>query len=437
MAGKKLTQGTSKAPPASVSLGQGPSRPVAFRKPVDTEDLADPSKVAPEDAYGPIVPDEPGPPHLVADERYFVSARSGGEPKSSPPVRFQGRRLAGDQSQHAAGAKQFKEAAERVEARLDLQSDTKQAFAALAVGIGAVFRSVESINSAKLQADAQQQLQRALERMDDAERKQTIAALMAYIGELQASGALESVPSGRLARVAKLIGEAVEVVSADPSTYIPLFKDREIDPQTGKRPTALEWFEQVWKPRVSAGEATGDDIRREDAHYYSTWASTLSKRGEKVGDYVPASRRKILGTPEEKAAIARQRGAERKRRYRAGVVDGERAEPGADVALFADREIDPQTGKKPTALEWFDSQWKPLVAQGRITGADLKRCDAAFYSTLTSTLSHKGQKLSDYLPAAPVGRPRVSVAADERLDRERELGRKRAKRWRENKRSPT
>ncbi len=187
------------------------------------------------------------------------------------------------------------------------------------------FSAVESINADKVLSTAAGFLRRAWERMDEDDRKKMIAGLMAYIGELQTSGVLEATPSDRLARVAKLIGEAAEIVSADPSKFVPLFGDRPIDPATGKKPTALEWFDQVWKPRVDAGE---------------------------------------------------------------------------------------------------------------VHGADMKRTDPSFYSTLSSTLSRKNQKLTDLLPPSPTGRPRNPGPTDARLEHTRELNRKRVARWRESKRDP-
>lgn len=198
-------------------------------------------------------------------------------------------------------------------------------FSAICWGLIEYFAAVESINADRLAANAAEDLRRFLERMDDHDRKKTIAGLMAYIGELQTSGVLEATPSDRLARVAKLIGEAAEIVSADPSKFVPLFGDRPIDPATGKKPTALEWFDQVWKPRVDAGE---------------------------------------------------------------------------------------------------------------VHGADMKRTDPSFYSTLSSTLSRKNQKLTDLLPPSPTGRPRNPGPTDARLEHTRELNRKRVARWRESKRDP-
>lgn len=212
----------------------------------------------------------------------------------------------------------FEKAARTVGSEWKLAGKPEQGFGRAIPLLTGVFLADESINSAKLSADARQFLRRALEHMDDAERKQTIAALMAYIGKLQTSGALESVPSDRLARVAKLIGEAAEIVSVDPDSYIPLFRDREIDPATGKKPTALEWFDQVWKPLVEAGEATGDDIRQSDPAFYSNWASMLTKRGQKVSEFLPPSptRGKIQETEEERRKRLSSAASKRVQRWR-------------------------------------------------------------------------------------------------------------------------
>lgn len=176
----------------------------------------------------------------------------------------------------------------------------------------------ESISAAKILQTAQLLWRRDLETMDDNGRREAIASLMAKIGAMQASGALESVPSDRLARVAKLIGEAVEVLNAEPSNYIQLFRDREVDPQTGKKPTALEWFDLVWKPLVEAGEATGDDIRQIDPTFYTNWASMLTKRGQKVSEVLPPSptRGKIQETDEQRRKRLSAAAAKRVQRWR-------------------------------------------------------------------------------------------------------------------------
>lgn len=182
------------------------------------------------------------------------------------------------------------------------------------------FSAPESINTDRMLSAVSDFLRPALECMDEEERKKTIAGLMAYIGELQASGVLESVPSDRLARVAKLIGEAAEIVSADPSTFIPLFRDREVDPTTGKKPTALEWFDAVWKPRVDAGEIVGADIKRDDPVFYSNLSSTLSRRGQKLADLLPPSRTgrpRNGGSVDTRLAHTRELNRKRAARWRA------------------------------------------------------------------------------------------------------------------------
>ncbi len=211
----------------------------------------------------------------------------------------------------------FEQAARTIGNAWKLAGTPEQAFGRAIPQLAGVFLADESINSGKLWSDARQLLQRDLEQMDDTERKQTIAALMAYIGELQVNGALESVPSGRLARVAKLIGEAAEIVSADPATYIPLFRDREIDAKTGKKPTALEWFNQVWKPRVEEGEATGDDIRQTDFKFYEALASYQKSKGNKLSDLLPPSPTRSRLPDTERLERRRKATRDSKRRTRA------------------------------------------------------------------------------------------------------------------------
>ena len=179
--------------------------------------------------------------------------------------------------------------------------------------------SLESKNSDIVRGDAEM-LRDLLETMDEQDRKKTIAGLMAYIGELQTAGLLEATPSDRLARVAKLIGEAAEIVSADPAKYVPLFGDRPIDPATGKKPTALEWFDQVWKPRVDAGEVHGADMKRTDPSFYSTLSSTLSRKNQKLTDLLPPSptgRPRNPGPTDARLEHARELNRKRAARWRA------------------------------------------------------------------------------------------------------------------------
>jgi hypothetical protein len=197
--------------------------------------------------------------------------------------------------------------------------DARPTFASVAREVGQYLRSDATINSGILMSLALLRWRSSVETMDDTERKQSIAALMAYVAELQAEGVLEGVPSGRLARVVKLIGEAVAVLSEPSVANAPLFRERSPSPDTGKPPTAIEWFELVWKERVMAGEVTGDDIRRHDAHYYSTLASALSKRGKKISEVLPPSPTRALKVTDIPEGEDRQRflNRERVKRHRA------------------------------------------------------------------------------------------------------------------------
>jgi hypothetical protein len=181
------------------------------------------------------------------------------------------------------------------------------------------FSAVESINADKVLSTAAGFLRRAWERMDEDDRKKMIAGLMAYIGELQTAGVLEATPSDRLARVAMLIGEAaslVSVVSSEPTTTT-LFEHRQIDPITGKKPTAIDWFNTHWLPRVQAGEITGEDIRAADPRYYQSLASGLRARKQKLSDILPPPRTRISGNPQEQVAHHREVAAKRVKRWRA------------------------------------------------------------------------------------------------------------------------
>ncbi|MBL8558144.1 MAG: hypothetical protein JNM47_05450 [Hyphomonadaceae bacterium] len=196
-----------------------------------------------------------------------------------------------------------------------------EAFANACWGFIEFFAGHESINSDSVIAAVADSLRNALRRMNEEDRKKAIAGLMAYIGELQTAGVLEATPSDRLARVAKLIGEAAEIVSANPSKFVPLFGDRPIDPATGKKPTALEWFDQVWKSRADAGEVLGADMKRADPAFYSTLSSTLSRKNLKLTDLLPPSptgRPRNPGPTDARLEHARELNRKRVARWRAG-----------------------------------------------------------------------------------------------------------------------
>ncbi len=335
MAEKKPTTRAQKGAPPSVLAGQAAPRREPRRAPVrDPKDLADPRKVAAEDAYGEIVSDElPGEraPRKLKARGYDGIIEAGGAIRwfSGRGAQERRERILSDQwaklffrdhykKSEPPQLTAFERAAWSAGSAQKLTGQPEQAFGAAIPALTGIFLADESINSAKLLDDARQTLRRALERMDEAERKKTIAALMAYIGELQTSGALESVPSDRLARVAKLIGEAAEIVAVDPQNYVPLFRDREIDPSTGKKPTALQWFDLHWQPRVLAGEVTGDDIRQADFKFYESLASYQKSKGRKLSDLLPPSRTraKIQETDEERRQRLNAAGTARSRRSR-------------------------------------------------------------------------------------------------------------------------
>lgn len=162
----------------------------------------------------------------------------------------------------------------------------------------------------------------AMEKMSDKDRQEVFAALLQNLAKLQERAELRSLTAAKLARVVALVAQAVDVAAEeseiDPTP--PLFENREPDPKTNKLPTALEWFDLHWRARVEAGEVTGDDLKRLDPRYYSTFAATLSKRGQKISDFLPPSptRGRKDETEEERAARLRAGGRERMRRWRAG-----------------------------------------------------------------------------------------------------------------------
>lgn len=283
-------------------------------------------------------------------------------------------------------------------------------FVAASWGLIEFLAAAESINADRVLPNVSGILRHALERMDEQERKKTIAGLMAYIGELQTAGVLEATPSDRLARVAKLIGEAAEIVSAAPAKYQPLFRDRPVDEATGKKPTAVEWFDQVWKPRVEAGEATGDDIRGVDPAFYNNFAAALSKRGEKVRDYLPPSptRGKKDETAEQRAERLRRHSRESKRRARQQIAD-----QSIDDESRHQQEAPPLWEKEQaSAFEWFNLNWRPRIETEGLFSDDLKRADPQLYSALAAAQTRAGASLGDLIP---LRRRRLATMSAEEL----------------------
>lgn len=399
MADKKLPEKTSKGVSDPIPAGQGRARPTTRRAAaISPEDRADRTKTKPEDAYSDIVSDEPGLPHVGPIERHFVSARPSALPPDSPAKKFKGRRHAGTGDVphglkgHTSTAQLVERTRKEVAKAHQLIGAAEQGYTIGIETLDRVLASDESINSVKLQADARQALQRSLEQMDDAKRKQTIAALMAYIGQLQTTGALEGVPAGRLARVVSLVGEAAALVSTPASADLrkalienadalpPLFADRTADLQ-GKLPTALQWFEMHWRPLIVEG-CSGDDIRKHDIKYYSALASAMKRSGRKLSDVLPPSptRGRRGDTAEDRQTHLRNLNTARVRRFRASrrppVWDKEQGE----------------------ALEWFRLHWQPRIEKDGLFSDDLKRLDPKLYNALASAQTRIGSSLGDLIP---------------------------------------
>lgn len=312
----------------------------------------------------------------------------------------------------------------------------------------------ESINVDILLASTERALRSALAKMDEEAKRKTIAALMALVGDLQAEGALNAVPPQRLARIALLIGQAHAAVVEQPSdmqranlaTMIehgaeedegpPLWREREADPKTGKRPTAIEWFDLHWKPLVLAGEASGDDIRQHDFKFYEALASYQKSKGKKLSDLLPPSptRGKIQETAEERRKRISAAASKRVLRWR----DAHREKNDEQEAppLFEEREAD-ATGKMPTALEWFDLHWKQRVADEGLRSDDVRQRDPVLYAALATAQSRAGASIGDLVP---LSRRRLSEMSDEELaDRRKRINDQsveRTRRHRQRERKP-
>lgn len=101
---------------------------------------------------------------------------------------------------------------------------------------------------------------------------------------------------------------------------------------------------------------------------------------------------------------------------------------------FADRAPLPN-GTLPTALQWFETQWKPLIKQGK-AGDDIRRHDLKFYEALSTALRRRGMKLSDVLPPSPT-RSRKGPHSDDPEQHRRGLRREQMRRYRAKKRQPS
>ncbi len=101
---------------------------------------------------------------------------------------------------------------------------------------------------------------------------------------------------------------------------------------------------------------------------------------------------------------------------------------------FADRAPLPN-GALPTAMQWFETHWKPLIEQGK-AGDDIRRHDLKFYEALSTALGRRGMKLRDVLPPSPT-RGRKGPESGNREEHLRGLHRERMRRYRAKKRQPT
>lgn len=88
----------------------------------------------------------------------------------------------------------------------------------------------------------------------------------------------------------------------------------------------------------------------------------------------------------------------------------------SEVPKYKDRKPDPLTLKRPTALEWFELQWKPLVDASAATGDDLRREDQQLYGALAVALNRSGKKMSDVLPPSPTRGNKAGALITEDMD---------------------
>lgn len=102
--------------------------------------------------------------------------------------------------------------------------------------------------------------------------------------------------------------------------------------------------------------------------------------------------------------------------------------------LFGDRTAD-SDGTLPTALQWYDTQWRPLIEEGGRAGDDIRQHDLKFYEALASSLRRRGQKLSDILPPSPT-RSRKGPTEKDRLEHKRALNRESVRRYRSKDKGP-
>lgn len=101
---------------------------------------------------------------------------------------------------------------------------------------------------------------------------------------------------------------------------------------------------------------------------------------------------------------------------------------------FAERGPLPN-GALPTALQWFETHWKPLIEEGK-AGDDIRRHDLKFYEALSASLRRRGERLSDILPPSPT-RARKGEGSTDPEEHVRALHRERMRRYRAKKRHPT
>lgn len=152
----------------------------------------------------------------------------------------------------------------------------------------------------------------ALGSMDSEKRKRTLVTLMALAGELQNEKLLDLVPTENLALVADLLAQAHKLArTAAAVEPPPMYASRKRDPETLKRPTAMEWFDLHWRERVARGEVFANDLKAYDLKLYQALSAHQSREGRSLADLLPIRHKRKSQMSADELAAHRERVSER------------------------------------------------------------------------------------------------------------------------------